>query len=192
MENRIGIDEVGRGCWAGPLLVVAARATAELPPGMADSKQLSRRQRQQLLPSIVRSCELGEGWVTAQEIDQQGLANAMRLGVDRALTALRAQPTEPIIMDGPVNYCGSRFSQVQCIIKADASHPIVSAASIYAKELRDAYMAKLAERYPGYGLAHNVGYGTKAHVMGLQRLGTCSIHRQSYKPIKAILMAERN
>lgn len=186
LANYIGIDEVGRGSWAGPLLVVAARCISKLPDGLTDSKQLSRKQRQSLLPFIISSCTLGEGWVSAVEIDRVGLASAMRLGVQRALENLHADYDDPIIMDGPVNYCPDNFSEVTCIIGADASQPIVSAASIYAKELRDAYMAAQDKKFPGYGFAQNVGYGTKVHLAALQNLGICQLHRVSYKPIKLL------
>lgn len=183
----IGIDEVGRGCWAGPLLVVAARAVADLPLGLADSKKLSRSQRQALLPAIEASCQLGEGWVTAAEIDRLGLSGAMRLGVQRALKELSAEPAENIIMDGPVNYCPIEYEAVQCVIGADGLEPLVSAASIAAKQRRDAYMNKAAERYVGYGFESNVGYGTRQHQAALRALGICDLHRLSYKPVQAML-----
>src|SRR4051812_8361674 len=138
--NVIGIDEVGRGCWAGPLLVVAARAKRALPEGLADSKLLSKQQREALLEAIVETCDLGEGWVQPEEIDRFGLAGAMKIGVSRALVALGAAFHEDIIMDGTVNYCPEDFAAVQTVAKADQSHPIVSAASIYAKVQRDAHM----------------------------------------------------
>jgi len=179
----IGIDEVGRGCWAGPLLVVAARQIGDLPEGLADSKVLSKKRRAALVPDIAVTCELGEGWVEPAEIDQLGLTAAMRLAVKRALAALDAQTDEPIIMDGNYNYCPPQYLGVACIVDADAEHPIVSAASIYAKERRDNYMVQVAEAYPGYGFEAHVGYGTKAHLAALQQLGVCAQHRRSFKPV---------
>lgn len=187
MASVIGIDEVGRGCWAGPLLVVAARAKAELPTGLADSKLLNRRRREALAPLIHESCELGEGWVQAAEIDAVGLTAAMRLGVERALLALSASANQAIIMDGHINYCPAEFINVRTIVGADASQPIVSAASIYAKVRRDNYMANVDKRYPGYGFDQHVGYGTKQHLAALRELGVCSQHRQSYRPVRALL-----
>jgi ribonuclease HII len=182
----IGIDEVGRGCWAGPLLVVAARQVGVLPKGLADSKVLSKKRREALFNDIQISCDLGEGWVSAAEIDQHGLAGAMRLGVARALANLQAQDDEVIIMDGKVNYCAKQFVGVQCVVDADATHPIVSAASIYAKVLRDRHMVAQATLFPGYSFETHVGYGTRAHQAALQLLGACELHRQSYKPIRAL------
>lgn len=183
----IGIDEVGRGCWAGPLLVVAARQVTALPVGLADSKVLKRAQREALVAGIRDSCDLGEGWVEPAEIDELGLTAAMHLAVRRALEALDAQPNEDIIMDGNINYCPQSFRNVQCIVKADADYPIVSAASIYAKVSRDQKMGQFAEQFPGYGFAEHVGYGTKVHLAALQSLGVTELHRRSYKPIQAFL-----
>ncbi len=184
MSTVIGIDEVGRGCWAGPLLVVAARAKAALPSGLADSKALSKHSREAVFDAIAQSCDIGEGWVEPSEVDQLGLTGAMELAVERALSALGAQPHDEIIMDGNHNYCPEQYTQVACVVKADATHPIVSAASIYAKVLRDRYMAQAAESYPGYGFEKHVGYGTKVHSLALQTLGICELHRQSYKPVQ--------
>ncbi|MEO5627820.1 MAG: ribonuclease HII [Candidatus Saccharimonadales bacterium] len=183
----IGIDEVGRGCWAGPLLVVAARQVGELSPLLADSKVLSKKKRQALMHPIEQTCQLGEGWVEPAEIDALGLTAAMRLAVKRALQALDAQPNEPIIMDGNFNYCPAQYLSVACVVDADADYPIVSAASIYAKVKRDQFMTDLAVTTPGYGFEKHVGYGTKAHIDALKKLGVSSNHRKSYKPIQALL-----
>lgn len=183
----IGIDEVGRGCWAGPLLVVAARQVADLPPGVADSKVLSKKRRESLVFDIELSCDLGEGWVSAPEIDELGLTAAMYLAVERALTALQAHPDEPIVMDGNINYCPPQYSQAVAVIDADASHPIVSAASIYAKVRRDRFMAQLGPTYAHYQFDKHVGYGTKLHSDLMKLHGVCDLHRKSYKPVLAVM-----
>lgn len=183
----VGIDEVGRGCWAGPLLVVAARARGELPTGLADSKALTKTQRENLLEAIKESCDLGEGWVQPDEIDTLGLARAMRLGVARALMDLGAMLDDDIIIDGLVNYCPAEFHSVQAIAKADVTQPIVSAASVYAKVTRDAHMVRAAKFYPFYGFEKHVGYGTELHRSLLKMYGVCKLHRKSYKPIQAFL-----
>ena len=140
-----------------------------------------------LMDAIKSTCKLGEGWVQPEEIDQHGLANAMRIGVSRALIMLGVELDESIIMDGPINYCPPEFGQVQTIIKADSLHPIVSAASIYAKVLRDEYMERIARFYPNYQFDQHVGYGTKLHQEMLNKYRDSLIHRQSFKPIKALL-----
>jgi ribonuclease HII len=180
----VGVDEVGRGCWAGPLLVVAARATAELPAGLKDSKLLSKIQRQKILDLLSICCDFGEGWVKAAEIDKHGLAPALRLGVRRALADLKADVSEEIIIDGKVNYLPKKFSKGRYLIDADNLVPIVSAASIYAKVRRDSYMDRLSKKYPAYGFERHVGYGTKTHQEALSSFGLIKyVHRLSYAPI---------
>lgn len=182
----IGIDEVGRGCWAGPLVVVAARQISDLSPQLKDSKLLSRLQRQHLLSDIEASCQLGIGEVSAAEIDAGGLAVAMRLGVQRALAAIQATQDETIIMDGLVNYCPEEFGKVTCVSRADNLYPIVSAASVFAKEHRDSHMVAMAEKYPHYGFERHVGYGTRFHQEALELYGISPIHRISFKPIQIL------
>ncbi len=179
----IGIDEVGRGCWAGPLLVVAARAYDVLPLGLKDSKKLSKVQREAFLSSINTSCDLGEGWVAADEIDELGLADAMRMAVQRALSDIVTSYNEEIIMDGSVNYCSPKYTNVTCVPKADDKYPIVSAASIYAKVLRDKYMAELSGEYLKYQFKSHVGYGTKLHMDMLALYGVSNQHRLSFAPL---------
>jgi ribonuclease HII len=186
--DMVGIDEVGRGCWAGPLLVVAARATSELPKSLTDSKLLSKKQREEILNMLSICCEFGEGWVKASEIDENGLANALRLGVLRALKDLKVLEGEEIIMDGSVNYVDRLYVNVKCKVNADLNVPIVSAASIYAKVTRDKFMTELGLKHPNYGFEKHVGYGTKTHKLSLENFGVIKgVHRQSYKPILALL-----
>ncbi len=183
----IGIDEVGRGCLAGPLLVVAARQLRKLPDGVTDSKVLTRRRREALSEILIDVCDFGEGWVSPAEIDRRGIAGAMRLGIRRALKQLQADYDEQIIIDGPVNYISKSFKNVQCIIDADASVPIVSAASVYAKVARDSSMVELARKYPLYGFENHVGYGTKAHIKALNELGAIKyVHRQLFRPVSLL------
>ena len=184
----IGIDEVGRGCWAGPLLVVAARQTSVLPLGLADSKLVSKKKRERLFGGIGLACETGEGWVQPSEVDLLGLTAAMHLAVERSLLSLGAEVNEEIIIDGNINYCPVRFTNVSAVINADANYPIVSAASIYAKVLRDRYMTQQALNYPAYSFEKHVGYGTAAHISALKQHGVCVLHRLSYKPIKAFIV----
>lgn len=185
--NIVGIDEVGRGSWAGPLLVVAARAKFELPQGLADSKLLSKSKREGLIEVIKATCDLGEGWVQPEEIDKLGLTRAMKLGVARALMALGVLADEPIVIDGLINYCPDEFMHVESVAKADQTHPIVSAASIYAKVMRDDHMARIAKFHPFYGFEKHVGYGTALHINALKVHGVSKIHRRSYKPVLAFL-----
>ena len=180
----IGVDEVGRGCLAGPLLVAAARARSDLPAGLKDSKLLSKTEREQILSKLSTCCDFGDGWVTAAEIDSFGLAKALRLGVARALKSLRVQVGEQIIMDGSVNYVPKKFKNSKAMIDGDNLVPIISAASVYAKVTRDKFMAELAKKYPNYSFERHVGYGTKTHMLALKNYGALKyVHRYSYQPI---------
>lgn len=181
----IGIDEVGRGCLAGPLLVVAAKQKKHLPEGVVDSKLLSRTKREELFENLVDICDFGEGWVSAVEIDKRGLAKAVQLGVARSLKNLGAKSTEKIILDGPVNYLPKIYKIFECLVDADALVPLVSAASIYAKVRRDRFMIELAKKHTDYGFENHVGYYTPAHKLALQRLGPLAqVHRLSFRPLK--------
>jgi ribonuclease HII len=180
----IGVDEVGRGCLAGPLLVVAARARTELPPGLKDSKLLSRKQRIEILNKLSICCEFGEGWVRCSEIDRYGLSKALKLGARRALESLGAAPSDEIILDGKFSYLPAKYKNSRAVIGGDNIFPIVSAASIHAKVTRDNYMFKLARRHPAYSFEDHVGYGTKAHMLALTERGALKyIHRQSFLPV---------
>jgi ribonuclease HII len=181
----IGIDEVGRGCLAGPLLVVAARAHKQLPEGLADSKVLTRQVREDLYEKLILTCDFGEGWVKPSEIDKLGLTAATKLGVKRALRGLGCSYSDQIIIDGNYNYAPRSYNKVETVIDADALIPIVSAASIYAKVKRDGFMRALAARHPHYGFESNVGYGTAAHLAAIKSTGTVAyLHRLSFAPFK--------
>jgi ribonuclease HII len=111
----------------------------------------------------------------------------MRVGVKRALTAIKAESQDVIVIDGHINYCPKRFTNVQCVIKADSIHPIVSAASVYAKVRRDSFMYKIAKKYPEYHFEKHVGYGTKQHKEALATFGPTPLHRVSFRPIQNFL-----
>ncbi len=183
----IGIDEVGRGAWAGPLLVVAARQVSVLPAGLKDSKILTKKRREAFRYDIELCCDIGEGWVTSSEVDEFGLTKAMYVAVERALSTIAAKSDEEIIMDGHINYCGAQFVNARPEIAADANFPIVSAASIYAKVVRDDYMTMIAKEYPEYGFDKHVGYGTKQHLEVLAMNGVTDVHRKSYAPIRKLI-----
>jgi ribonuclease HII len=187
----VGVDEVGRGCWAGPLLVVAARQIEAFPEELTDSKLLNKRQREQLIVPLMRAAQFGAGWVDAAEIDIIGLANALRLGAKRALNDLMVDVNEEIIYDGKVNYIEKKYTNIAYIVDADLKIPIVSAASVYAKVLRDNYMADLSLKHPNYGFENHVGYGTKMHKLALEKSGIINgVHRASFKPVQALLQSQ--
>lgn len=189
----VGIDEVGRGCWAGPL-VAGAVLLAEPIPGLKDSKKLSKTQREKLDAEIrVQAIAWGLGWVSPTEVDKLGLTTAVKRAMERALAALREQLVDQsliaeIIIDGNYQYLPDE-PLAQTLIKADDSVPAASAASIIAKVARDRYMAEQDIVFPGYGFGTHVGYGTAVHIAALENQGICALHRLSYKPIAAF--AER-
>ena len=181
----IGIDEVGRGCWAGP--VVAGAVALDKPiAGLKDSKLLSKRQREKLAVEIkLWALATGIGWVEPAEVDKIGLSAAVGLAMRRALEQISLAYDE-IIIDGSFNFLADN-PKAKAIIKADNSVPAVSAASIIAKVARDQYMARQAADYPCYGFERHVGYGTALHLERLKLYGICDLHRRSFKPISALI-----
>ena len=183
----IGIDEVGRGCWAGPLVAGAVILGQDIA-GLADSKALTSARRDTLAAEIhAQALAVGLGWVTPEEVDTIGLTKAVSLAMHRAVDCITIA-YDNMIIDGNINYFPENL-RAQAIIKADGSIPCVSAASIVAKVARDKYMQTTAhDAYPMYGFASHVGYGTKAHVAMLEKYGVTDIHRKSYKPIQKLLV----
>ena len=179
----VGIDEVGRGCWAGPL-VVGAVVLRHPIQGLKDSKKLSRKRREVLSDLILQNADFGLGWVTPSEIDQLGLTAATALACERAVAELNTDYGQ-IVIDGSINYLPDN-PKAACVVGADATVPEVSAASIIAKVARDNYMAEQALLYPEHGFEKHVGYGTKQHMEALKLIGVTPLHRISYKPIQAL------
>lgn len=183
----VGIDEVGRGCWAGPLVAGAVLLGASIE-GLRDSKKLSKRQREKLDIEIrAKALATGLGWVSAAEVDSLGVTAAVGLAMRRALDEITAEHTE-IIIDGHINFLADN-PKSRALIKADDSVPTVSAASIIAKVARDNYMAEVHLKYPVYGFDRHVGYGTALHLEKLRLHGVSRLHRLSYKPVRALLPA---
>ncbi len=188
----IGIDEVGRGAWAGSMLFCAVTLSNSID-GLADSKKLSKKQRQQLASQIKKSAKyIGYGWVTASEIDDYGLTKASKLACQRALK--NAPRNAKILIDGKINFLQLSYDEsdslqyeVECVVGGDGVVAEISAASIVAKVTRDEYMAEQAKIYPFYGFERNVGYGTKKHLDSIKEFGFSPLHRLSYKPLKDIL-----
>jgi ribonuclease HII len=175
-----GVDEVGRGAWAGPVTVCAAVTGLRRPPeGLTDSKLLTPKRRTELAAVL-------EGWVTSyalghaspQEIDQVGMTAALRLAAVRALEALPARP-DAVILDGKHDYLGTPW-RVRTMIKGDQSCVAVAAASVIAKVRRDAMMAELGSRCPDFDFPGNAGYPSPAHRAALERLGPTVHHRMSW------------
>lgn len=206
----VGIDEVGRGCWAGPL-VAAAVLLNEPIDGLGDSKKISKKRREILAEIIKNEAKAyGVGWVSADEIDRIGLSKAVQLAMLRAIKCLHESGVsyKTIIIDGNINYLCDRSDlshvgveervrlqqflhvigrtcHIEAVVRADGSVSAVSAASILAKVERDAYMTELAAQYPEFGFDRHVGYGTAAHIAALAQHGPLeTIHRYSYAPVQ--------
>ena len=179
-----GVDEVGRGPLAGP--VVAAAVI--LPQGcwiagVDDSKRLSPAQRTELIERIAGSCvAYGIGAASAREIDAINIRRATALAMRRAIERLPV-PADHLLVDGlPVPELG--LDSHTAIVQGDACVHCIAAASILAKVTRDRLMERLARRYPGYGWERNKGYGTAEHLAGLARLGPTPHHRMSFAPVR--------
>lgn len=175
----IGVDEVGRGAWAGPLLVCAVRLNQPIH-GLRDSKKLSAKNREALSAEICKIADIGYGWVPASEIDKVGLAAALRIATSTALKQVNPKSNEQIIIDGTINFA-PQYSMVKTVVRADDTYPAVSAASIVAKVARDSFMENLAKKLPLYGFERHVGYGTVYHTESIQAHGLSSEHRHSFK-----------
>ena len=180
-----GCDEVGRGTWAGPVVSCALILDpARVPPGLADSKTLSPRRREALDMAIRGSClALALGIASAEEIDRLNILQATLLSMQRAVAGLRLRPAL-VLVDG--NRAPSLEMPARAVVGGDATQPAISAASIVAKVWRDAHMAELERRYPGYGFARHFGYGTAQHLQALRELGPCAEHRQSFAPLRRL------
>ena len=188
----LGIDEVGRGPWAGPLVVGAVILGGAEIDGLDDSKKLTKKRREALDVEIrEKAAAWALGWVSAQELDAIGMSEALRLATRRAVEQVQVQCRQQnlafseVIIDGKVNFLrGTALEKfVATMPKADCLIPSVSAASIIAKVARDQFMAEQDAVYPGYGFASNAGYGVAKHRAAIERLGVTPLHRLSFAPL---------
>ena len=181
-----GVDEVGRGPLAGPVVAAAVILDPNRPvSGLADSKKLSENKRIALADEIMGN---SIAWAVASadvgEIDRLNILQASLLAMCRSINALTVKPGL-VLVDG--QYCPDVELPVQAIIKGDSKIPSISAASIIAKVTRDRGMVELDRLHPGYGFAIHKGYPTKSHILALNQLGVCPIHRRSFSPVKKVI-----
>lgn len=177
-----GLDEVGRGPLAGPVVAAAVVLDPKrMPEGLADSKALTPARRAALFSTILATARVGVASVSAPEIDRLNIRQASLLAMCRALAALPCEPDFAIVdgNDPPALPC-----DVETVVKGDAKVASIAAASIVAKVVRDRLMARQALIYPGFGFAENAGYGTPAHLAALSREGPCPLHRRSFAPVR--------
>ena len=181
-----GVDEVGRGPLAGPVVAAAVILDPERPvSGLRDSKKLSEKRREALFDEIC-ACALvwSLGRAEVEEIDAINILQASLLAMRRAVDGLSIEP-EQVLVDG--NRYPELRQPCEAIIKGDDRVPAISAASIIAKVSRDREMVALDAQYPGYGLSRHKGYPSKAHLEALRTLGVTPMHRRSYAPVRRLL-----
>jgi ribonuclease HII len=180
-----GVDEAGRGPWAGPVVAAAVILRGRVPNGLDDSKKLSAKRREALFHALTDSaCLIGVGQASVAEIDTINILQATWLAMTRAVEALGSEPAH-VLVDG--NRLPKWRWPATAIVGGDGCEPAISAASIIAKVTRDRIMAQLDAAYPGYGWATNQGYGTATHAASLQSLGATPHHRASFAPVRAVL-----
>ena len=181
-----GVDEAGRGPWAGPVSAGAVILDIrDVPEGLNDSKKLTHAERERLEIEIkARALAWGVGFASVQEIDALNILKATGLAMRRAVEAL-AVPAAFALVDG--NYAFALPCPVKTVVKGDSISCSIAAASILAKTARDRLMVEMDAAYPGYGFAAHKGYHAPVHVDALRRLGPCAIHRSTWEPIRLIL-----
>ena len=176
-----GCDEAGRGCLAGPVYAAAVILPQDFyHPLLNDSKQLTKKQRDELRPIIMKEAvSYGIASVSPKEIDKINILNASIKAMHKALNKLKPQP-KSIIVDGN-KFKPYKKIQHKCIVKGDATYASIAAASILAKTGRDAYMLKIAKEFPQYGWDKNMAYPTKEHRAAIEKYGATKYHRMTYR-----------
>jgi ribonuclease HII len=182
-----GVDEAGRGPWAGPVVAAAVVLDASaIPPGLNDSKKLNEARRDALFGPIMQSARVGIGIVAPDVIDHINILEATFRAMAEAVAQL-GHDTTLALVDG--NRAPPLSIRVQTIIEGDGRSLSIAAASIIAKVTRDRIMHELDRQHPGYGFGRHKGYGTALHMAALQRFGPCAAHRHSFKPVAKLTMS---
>ena len=184
-----GVDEAGRGPWAGPVSAGAVILDPRrVPKGLDDSKKLSAKTRETLEVEIkAKAVAWGVGFASVEEIAALNILHATGLAMRRAVEALAVQPAFALV-DG--NYRFQLPCEVKTVVGGDGKSKSIAAASIQAKVARDRLMIEMDARYPGYGFASHKGYRAPIHAEGLLTLGPCEIHRMGWGPVKLALMGK--
>lgn len=184
-----GVDEAGRGPWAGPVCAAAVILhPRKLPDGVDDSKKLTAKARERIELEIkAKAVAWGIGFATVEEIAELNILHATGLAMRRAIEALSVTPAMALV-DG--NYRFKLPCEVATVVGGDGLSASIAAASILAKTARDRLMVEMDEVYPGYGFASHKGYGAQKHADAVQSLGPSPIHRMSWAPIRQILAGQ--
>ena len=180
-----GIDEAGRGPWAGPVVAAAVVLRAKcIPDGLNDSKKLTESKRESLFDEIMDSADVGIGIAEVERIDRSNILSATLWAMGDAVSMLKV-PADYSLIDG--NKTPDLPMQSQTVVKGDGRSLSIAAASIIAKVTRDRIMTGLAAEFPAYGFERHKGYGTAFHQNALAQVGPCCHHRRSFAPIRALL-----
>lgn len=180
-----GVDEAGRGPWAGPVVAAAVILDPDLiPANIDDSKVIDEDGRAFLYNRIMKVADVGVGIADVDRIDRDNILAATLWAMGEAVSALKSRP-KLVLIDG--NKAPRIKIETRTIVKGDAKCLSIAAASIIAKVTRDRMMMALARDFPGYGFERHKGYGTPEHQMAIERLGVCSLHRRSFKPVQLAL-----
>ena len=186
-----GVDEVGRGCIAGPVTAAAVILNPQkIPSGLNDSKKVSFKNREKIFQSIQDTCTFCVAHSSVGEIDQINILQASLLSMKRAILGLNIKP-DFVIIDGNKSPEGLE-SKSETIINGDSKSLSIAAASIVAKVTRDRFMSRLDKEFPGYDWPQNAGYPTKLHKSAILNIGITPYHRRSFKPVYNILYQENN
>lgn len=184
-----GVDEVGRGPWAGPVVAAAVALPSDYRDlgldGLHDSKKLTEKKRESLFDVLV-TLPHGIGMASVEDIDSMNILQASLLAMTRAVEACPLAP-DHVLVDG--NKLPDWSYEASCLVKGDGLSPSIAAASVLAKVTRDRMMIELDKSFPGYGWASNKGYGAKAHQEGLASHGVTPHHRRSFAPIAKLLQS---
>ncbi len=182
-----GLDEVGRGAWAGPVTVGAVVLPVERRlHGVRDSKLLTPIDRERIAARIAAcGAHIGIGHASNEEIDAGGLSEALKLAACRALDDL-PEPPDVVLVDGPWDFAADYGTDNETLVRGDMRSRSIAAASVVAKVTRDQLLVSASETYPAYGFASNKGYPSPHHRAALAKFGPCTLHRQSWEPIAAL------
>lgn len=181
-----GVDEVGRGCLAGPVVSAAVILKKGVQiKNLKDSKKLTFEQRIKISKDIKNNSFFSIGVASVKEIEKLNILQASLLSMKRAILSLSKKP-DLVLVDG--NFAPQIVNQCRTVIKGDEKIKCISAASILAKVYRDKIMIKMSKKYKNYSWNKNFGYGTKQHIMGLKKYGLTSMHRKNFKPIHNMLL----
>lgn len=180
-----GVDEAGRGPWAGPVVAAAVILDPErIPDNIDDSKAMDEESRAFLYNRIMKVADVGVGIAELDRIDRDNILGATLWAMSAAVAALKSKP-RLVLIDG--NKAPRLEIETRTIVKGDAKCLSIAAASIVAKVTRDRIMMSLAREYPGYGFERHKGYGTPEHQAAISKLGVCALHRRSFKPVQLAL-----